>query len=106
MLYITFIWHLENGTDQPICMAGIETKTQRKDLWAQQGKEKAGQTGNSTETYTARCKTARQWETEAEHRGLSLVLCDDLEGAGGRLKREGMYVQLQLYHIAVQQKAT
>ena len=39
----TFIWNLENGTDQPICMAGIKTQMYRKDLWTQQGKEKVGQ---------------------------------------------------------------
>ena len=43
---------------------------------------------------------------------LSLMLCDDLEGrvgweggVEGKLKREGMYVYIQLIHVA-QQKLT
>ena len=43
-----------------------------------------------------------------EHRELSSVLCDNLEGwaggVGGRVKREGIYVYLQLIHFAIQQK--
>ena len=39
-----------------------------------------------------------------------MVLCDDLEGwdsgVGGRLRREGMYVYIQLIHVAAQQKLT
>ena len=27
----------KNGTDEPICRAGIETQTQRMDLWTQMG---------------------------------------------------------------------
>ena len=36
------------------------------------------------------------------------MLCDDLEGfgAGGKLKREGIYVYLWLIHVVVQQKLT
>ena len=33
----------KNGTDEPICRAGIETQTQRMDLWSQQVKERVGQ---------------------------------------------------------------
>ena len=46
-------------------------------------------------------------EAAVQHGELSSVLCDDLEawlgGAGGRGKREGIYVYLQLIHH-VQQK--
>ena len=39
------------------------------------------------------------------YRDLSLVLCDDLEGwdlgVGGRLKREGIYVYLQLILVDI-----
>ena len=43
---------------------------------------------------TAVYKTDSQWEDSAEHRELSSVLCDNLEGwmgdgLGGRFKREG-----------------
>ena len=36
------------------------------------------------------------------------MLCDDLEGfgAGGKLKREGIYVYSWLIYVAVQQKLT
>ena len=34
----------KNGTDEPICRAGIETQTQRTDMWTQKGKERAGRT--------------------------------------------------------------
>jgi len=32
----------KNGTDEPICRAGIETQMQRVDLWTRQGKERVG----------------------------------------------------------------
>ena len=40
----TYIWNLEkNGTDWPIYKAGIETRTQKMDLWAQcGGKQRVG----------------------------------------------------------------
>ena len=43
------------------------------------------------------------------HRELISVLCDNLEGwdgglLGGKLKREGFYIYLQLIHMVVQQK--
>ena len=31
-----------NGTDEPIYSVGIETQTQRTDVWTQQGKERVG----------------------------------------------------------------
>ena len=38
------------------------------------------------------------------------MICDDLEGwdgrAEGRLKKEGLYVYLQLIHVFIQQKLT
>ena len=42
-------------------------------------------------------KTGSLWEAAVLHRGLSFVLCNDLEelggrGVGERLKREGIYV--------------
>ena len=51
------------------------------------------------------CETGSSWEAAAQHRELSSVLCDDPagwdEGLGGRLKREGIYVYLQLIHIVI-----
>ena len=56
------------------------------------------------------CETDSSWEAAIEHRELSSVLHDDREewdgsGVGGRLKRERIYVYLQLIHD-VQQKLT
>ena len=31
-----------NGTDEPIYRVGIETQTQRTDVWTQQGREREG----------------------------------------------------------------
>ena len=41
---ITYIWNLENVTDELFCRAEIETQTQRRDWWMQWGKEWVGQT--------------------------------------------------------------
>ena len=46
------------------------------------------------------CKPDDKWEADGQPRELSLVLCDDLEGwdggsgGGGRLRREGIYVDI------------
>ena len=50
----------KNGTDEPICRAGIETQMERKDLWMLLGGAAGeGQGGtnweNSTEIYTLLC---------------------------------------------------
>ena len=47
------------------------------------------------------CKIESSWEAATEHKNLNSVLCDDLEswdggGVGGRSKREGIYVHIQL----------
>ena len=35
------MWNLErNGTNEPICKAGIETQTYRTDIWTQRREEK------------------------------------------------------------------
>lgn len=53
-------------------------------------------------------KIDSSWEASVEHRDLSSVLCEDLEGFDGRvgagLRREVIHVFLQLIHIDVQQK--
>ena len=49
LTYIYGIW--KNGTDKPICRAGMETGTYRMDLRTQQGK-RVGQTGRvAVDTY-------------------------------------------------------
>ena len=57
------------------------------------------------------CKIDGYWEAAVQHRELSSVFCDDLDGwkgwvLGGRLKREGIHVYLQLIRVAVHQKPT
>ena len=42
---LTHIYGIQkNGTDEPICRAGIETQTWRTDEWTRQGKEQVGLT--------------------------------------------------------------
>ena len=58
------------------------------------------------------CKIESQWEASVQHRELSLVLCDDLEGwdwggrIGGRFKRQRIYVYTKLIHVVVQKELT
>ena len=54
--------------------------------------------------YTTMCKIDSWWEAALQHRELSSVLCEDLEGWDGRMG--GMYVYTELIHFAVQQKPT
>ena len=57
--------------------------------------------------YATMCKIESQWEAAVQHRELSSVFCDDLEGwvgVGGRSKREGICMYRQLIHVVVQQK--
>ena len=55
-------------------------------------------------------KIDSSWEASVEHRDLSSVLYEDLEGGdgrvGARLRREVIHAFLQLIHIVVQQKLT
>ena len=55
------------------------------------------------------CKTDSQWEAAIEHRELSSVLCDDLEGWEGEAREVpegGVYVHMWLIHFTVQKKLT
>ena len=56
------------------------------------------------------CKIDGYWEADVQHRELSSVFCDDPERwdgvVGGRSKREGIYVYIQLIHTVVQQILT
>ena len=63
--------------------------------------------------YTTKCKIDSQWEAAAQHREISSVLCDHLEGwdrDGGRETQEGgdmgIYVYVQLIHFVIKQKLT
>ena len=40
---LTHIYAIQkNGTDEPLCMAGIEMQMYRMNFWTQQGKERVG----------------------------------------------------------------
>ena len=50
--------------------------------------------------YTTTCKIASWWEAAAQHREISLVLCDDLEGwdrEDGRVAQEGEDMGIYVY---------
>ena len=49
---MTYMESRGNGTDEHIYRAGIETQTERTDLWTQQAKERVGQMESSTGAYT------------------------------------------------------
>ena len=66
---------------------------------------------SNMETYTTICKMDSQWEFAIWLRKLIQVLCVILEGWNGDgdgvcVQSEGIYVYLQLIHVAVSQKTT
>ena len=100
----------KNGTDDPICRTGIETQTQRPDVWTQQGKERVGhiervalkhihsyvkQIASGTLLCNMGSLNCCSVTTQRGAMGL---------GVGQRFKREGIYEYLQLNHIVVWQK--
>ena len=59
---------------------------------------------SNMETYGTICKIDSQWEFAVWLRKLKQGLCINLEGwdgAGGRFKREGIYVYLWLIRVEV-----
>ena len=80
-------------------------------LWTQIGKERVGGTERTAVTFIHHhCTIASQVEAAVQHRELSSVLGDDIDGwnerVGGRCKTRGIYVYIWLIHVAVQQKLT
>ena len=51
--------------------------------------------------YTTKCNIDSSWEAATQHREISLVFYDHLEGGvgkvGGRLKREEIWVYMYMY---------
>ena len=45
----------KNGTNEPIWRGGIETQTQRTDLWKQVGKEREDELRGSINIYISPC---------------------------------------------------
>ena len=53
----------KNGTDEPICRAGIEIQTQRIDLWTWgEGREGEMYGKSNMETYITICEIDIQWK--------------------------------------------
>ena len=76
----------KNGTDESICRAGLETQTQRTDLWTQLGKERAGQTDREALRHTHHHMLNRQQarsrsETKAAQPGV-LPQCGGVRWGG------------------------
>ena len=106
----TYTWNLENGTDEPIFRAGIDTQTWRTDLWPQQAQERGGRIERVALKHmccymwnswlTGSCRVARGTQPGAlwQPRGA--------DGVGGRrdFKREGAYVCLWQSHADIRQK--
>ena len=70
------MWNLENGTEELVCRAGIETQSYRTDMWTC-GAEDAGAMNweIGTDMYTPYiCKIKSSTEPARKHRELSSVL--------------------------------
>ena len=78
--------------------------------WTRGGEEERNELGDwGWHVHTTMCEIASWWDPAGEHRELSSVLCDDLEGGmvGGmarRSKRQGIYVYIELIHVVVRKK--
>ena len=88
-------------------------QTQRMDLRTQGGGRISWDEVRHGHIYTTNCKIDSQWEAAAQHREISSVLCDHLEGwdrEGGRETQQGgdmgIYVYVQPIHSVIKQKLT
>ena len=74
----------KKGSEEPRGRTGIKMQTWRVDLRTQDG----GVVGWDEvrewhgHTYATKCRMDGWWEAAAQHREISLVLCDHLEGWG------------------------
>ena len=94
---------------------GIKMQTQRVDLRTQ-GRERVSWDKVREWhglIYTTKCKVDSQWEATAQHREISSVLCDHLEGWDREVRREmqvgvdmGIYAYVQLIHLVIKKKLT
>ena len=101
----------KNGTDETICKAGQRHRRREQTCGHGGGEREWDELGDwDWHIHTTMCKIDSQWEPAVQHRELSSLLCDDLDGwdggGGGRSKREGIQVYIQLIHFIVQQKLT
>ena len=82
----------EKGHEEPRDRTGIKMQTyQRKDLRTQGGGRVSWDKVREWHghIYTTKCKTDSQWEAAIQHREVSSVPCDHLEGWDSEGGREG-----------------
>ena len=92
----------KNGTDDPICRAGIQMQIQRTDLWSQQGK-KSGQSEKVALTYIHHmCEICSEWGAAIQHRGPSqhsvMTQRGGMRVEGGSRGRECIYTYGRLLY--------
>ena len=102
----------KNGTDEPVCRAGLETQMQRTDVCG----HKVGREGGMNweirfDINTLPCVKQIAsgnllYSTGSSAQCFVTTQRDEIGRVGGRLNREGIYVYIQLIHIIVQQKLT
>ena len=103
----------KNGSEEPRGRTGIKMETQRMDLRTRGGGRVSWDEVREWygHIYSTRCKIDSQWEAAVQHREISSVLCDHLEGwdrEGGMETQEGgdMGIYVQLIHFVIKQKLT
>ena len=84
---LTFSQRIQkNGIDEPISKTGIETQTQRNDMWLGEGGQNRTNWEAGIDIYISPYVKS-EWEAVIKHRELHLVLCKDLggvsQGVGG-----------------------
>ena len=99
----------KNDTDNPIFRAGIETQTQRTDMWTQWEREGVTNWEIRFDKNTLPCVKQIASGNLLYSTGSS-PQCSVMTQMGGmgwrRSKREGIQVYIQLIHFIVQQKPT
>ena len=107
-----YIWNLEKWYWWTICRAETEMQTERMNLWANRGKERMGRIERVVLTYihfhvwnrqrvgtyciSQRAQLGALWKPGGVRWGWMRR----------RLKKEGIYVYLQMIYVVVQQKPT
>ena len=97
----------KNGTDEPICRAGIETQTQGMDLWAQMRDAEGGTNcESSVKIYTLQCVKQITNGTLLNSAGSSTGALWQTRRVAGKIKRNVICVYSRLVHVIVWQKPT
>ena len=100
----------KNGTDEPICRAGIEIQTQRIYMWTQGANEGWDELRGDIDIYTPPCvkqiASGNLLYNTGNSAWCSVMTQRDGKGGGRRSKRGEIYAYIQLIHFIVQQKLT